>query len=166
MPHITLDDVDYPALEDDMTLDEAVWFFNIAGVGPEILDELERTKKFHPPATKAMVCLMVARQRSEVPHGEIEDRIGTLTLTELNAMFEKMLGDVKAEQSPPAQSLPESGSTEPLGSIEPLESSGEPGNGDSDGSPDAAAPSPTGFPRSDTISAYDREIAVGLHRVN
>ena len=160
MPHITLDGVEYPALEDDMTLDEAVWFFNIAGVGPEILDELERTKKFHPPATKAMVCLMVARQRSDVPHGEIEERIGTLTLTELNAMFEKMLGDVKAEQSPPAQSSPGSGPTEPL------EPSGEPGKPDSDASPAAADQSPTGFPRSDTTSAYDREIAVGLHRVS
>ena len=159
MPHITLDGVDYPALEDDMTPDEAVWFFNIAGVGPEILDELERTKQFHPPATKAMVCLMVARQ-ADVAHSEIEQRVGDLTLTELNAMFEKMLGDAKAEQSPPAQSSPGSGP------IEPLEPSGEPGKPDSDASPAAAAQRSTGFPPLDTISDYDRETAVGLHHVN
>lgn len=150
MPTIKIDGVDYPLMGDDIDLDEAGWFYDIAGVGPEVLDSLG--SDFKPKVTKALICLTVARAKPDTPHKEIEDRIGKMKLTELEKVFEGLVDD-----SPPAQ--------DPGSEGEP-QSSGAPSNDASAGSLGEDGQPLTGAQPSDTGAASDPETSASLRRVS
>lgn len=143
----TIDGVEYDAISDDLSLDEATWFYKLAGVGIESLGEPavgDKTSKM-----KALMILAIARAKPEVEHDAIEKRVGALKLTELQDVF-KGMPDVDnafasfGEQSPPPEPPSES---EPA---EPSEPSGDPGSTDSDDSPAESEQAPTGSPPSGT----------------
>lgn len=149
MSTFTIDGVEYPTLEDDVTLDEAGWFYRIAGVGVEALGDDEVGDQMSK--VKALICLSIARVKPELTHAEIEQRIGKIKITELENVFTDV-----AEQSPPSVSA----------SDDPPASSGDPSSGASDAYPDEAGPALTGTPPSATTSPSDHRTSADLRRVS
>lgn len=149
MPTFKVEGVRYPMVGDDLTLDEAGWFWRIAGVGIEALadDELgDRTLKL-----TALMCISIAREQPLASQGEIQKLVGSLKLTDLEDVFE----DEPGEQSPPASR-----------SDEPPASTGEPSSGASEYSPAEPEQASTGLPPSDTGATSDLETSVGLRRIS
>jgi hypothetical protein len=141
---IKIDGVEYdwPEVE-SLTLDEAVILYDHSGLTLDQIPDLKGT--FHPGFIKGMLHIAVVRVRPDVPRREIEERLGTLKLGEMDEVFASMGED---DESPEEDSATKSG--------ESSLSSGEAGTAASESIPAPAIPEDSGEQGSAIGSDSDR----------
>jgi hypothetical protein len=129
---------DFPRV-DTLTLDEAQTLYEHSGLTLDAIGELPENT-FHPGFIKGMLYIAVHRARPELKRVELDERLGTLKLSEMGEVFTEEPDDA----SPPEQE-----------NEEPPERSGETGDDGSEISPEPASPDSSGEPVSVVTSASD-----------